>query len=280
MKRTAARIASALLAFILGTIASSLWRQPSTPQSPPPAVNVSQPLVNKPATTGMAVAIPVETPGDLVFAGGLSVVSNEVQLSNEFLRYKINVRYPQIEGSDTLPIRKLNANIERLVTQKYQWLLHPSREDLRYYKKGLHPEAFNSLDLSYEVILATDSFLSIYFEGFGYGIGAAHSVQYSFVINYDLKSKREVKLADIFKPGSKYLKTISKLCTEELSRGESGDSLSLKELAPVAANFESWNMTPAGIRFNFDACKLSGCADGKQQVVIPFATLRPLLSIR
>lgn len=286
MKRLAARFASTFLAFFLGTVASSIWREPSTPANPPPPVTFSQPLITEPVaneattTTGMAVGIPVETPSGLVFGKGLTMVANEVQLRNEFLRYQVKVRYPQIEGSDALPIRKLNSNIERLVTQQYQWLLNPSREDLRYYKHGLHPEAFNSVDLYYEVILATDSFLSIYFEGFGYGIGAAHSVQYSFVVNYDLKANRELKLADIFKPGAKYLKTISKLCKEELLKGEHGGSLSLDALAPTPANFASWNMTSDGIKFNFDACKLFSCAAGKQQVVIPLAALRPMMSIR
>jgi hypothetical protein len=274
MKRTAARIASALLAFILGTFASSLWRLYSTPKSTPPPVNPARVTINEPATTPITPA----PERDLVFGGGLKLVSNEVQLKNEVLRYKVNLAYPQIEGTNALPIRKLNQSIERLALKQYDWLHNPSREELHYYKAGPHPEAFNSIDLDYEVVLATDSFLSIYFEGFSYGIGAAHAVQYSFVVNYDLKSNRQVKLSDIFKPGSKYLEAISRYCTEKLS--QNGDSLWIKELAPAAANFESWNMTHDGLRFNFDACKLSGCADGKQTVLVPFSALRPMMSIR
>ena len=275
MKQTAVRIAGALLAFILGVIAHSLWSEFTTPQSTPPPVNASQSTVSEPVATGMAVAIPVATPDrDLVFGGGLKLVSNEVQLRNEFLRYKANLTYPQIEGSDALSIRKLNKQIASLVTKQYQWLLNPSQEDLRYYKKGPHPEVFNSVDLYYDVILATDAFLSIYFEGFSYGIGAAHSVQYSFVVNYDFRSHREVKLSDIFKPGSKYLEVISRFCIERLSR--TSDSLWTKELAPVTRNFESWNLSRHGIRFNFDACNVFGCAAGKQTVEIPFTALTHL----
>ena len=79
-------------------------------------------------------------------------------------------------------------------------MLEPSKQDLRYYKIR-PPEAFNSLYLDYEVILATDTFLSIYFEGYSYGRGAAHSVQYSFVVNYDLVSYRILNSLTFLSPG-------------------------------------------------------------------------------
>jgi hypothetical protein len=276
MNRTAARIAIALLAFMFGIIASSLWHYNRTPQSLPPPVNPVQPAPIEP-TTAPDTSAP---DSEITLGNGLRFVSNEVQIHNEFLRYKVNVTYPQIEGSDAPPIRNLNKSIERLVTNQYQWLLNPSREDLRYYKLGLHPEAFNSHDLNYEVITASDSFLSIYFESYSYGIGAAHSVHTSFVVNYDLASNRQLKLSDIFKPDAKYLKLIAELCTEKLLHTTDGEYLNKVELAPVAANFESWNMTNEGIRFNFDACKVFACAGGKQSVLIPFAALRPMMSIR
>ena len=275
MKRTVARIATALLAFIFGLVASTLWHHYSIPQSSPPQVNPAQPSVNEPATTPIT-----PTPDrNVTFGGGLKLVTNQVQLENELLRYKVNSIYPQIEGTYALPIRKLNSRIERLVTKEYQWLLNPSREDLRYYKNGPHPEVFNSVSVDYEVVLATDSFLSIYFETFSYGIGAAHAVQSSFVVNYDLAARRQLELSDIFKPGSKYLEFISAYCTKQLSQTE-GQLLFQDELAPVARNFASWNMTDEGVKFHFDACKLSGCANGKQTVLIPFTALRPMMSIR
>jgi hypothetical protein len=274
-----ARIGSAFLAFILGTIAHSQWSEFTSSKSSPLPVNAGQSTIKEP--TAAPVEAPVDTAAPALapdpsfgLGGGLRLVSNQVQLTNELERYKVNLNYPQIEGSDTPPIRKLNKDIESLATKQYQWLLNPSRAELRDYKKGLHPEAFNSVDLDYQVILATNSFLSLYFEAFGYGIGAAHSVQYSFVINYDFRSNRQIKLSDIFKPGSKYLDAISEYCIEELSRRKDGEHVSENELAPLARNFESWNLTPNGIRFNFDACKLFGCAAGAQTVELPFTALK------
>ncbi len=280
MKQTPARIATALVAFILGTTTSLLWPRYRIPQSSPPNNAAAQSAQTALSTTSIVTPPPVNSlDSPFIFSVGLILISNEVQLKNELLRYRVNVIYPQIAGSDKVSIRKLNKQIERLATENYQWLLHPSREDLRYYTED-HPEAFNWAFLDYEVVLATDSFLSLYFYAESYGIGAANGVQYSFVVNYDIASHREIKLSDIFRPDSKYLKFISEYCIDQLSRGEYGQSLRKDELAPVSKNFESWNLTRDGIRFNFDECKVFGCSGGKQTVEIPFTDLRPIMSIR
>ena len=154
--------------------------------------------------------------------------------------------------------------------------LTPSKENLQYYRKGPHPEAFNSLDLHYDVVLATDSVLSIYFNAYSYGIGAAHSVQYSFVINYELVSGKELKLARLFKRESEYLEFISRYCTDKVSKEIPSGALFAEALVPIDANFESWNLTRDGIRFN--ACKLSGCAAGEHTVEIPYAEMKSILN--
>ena len=273
MKRTALRVATALLTFIFGTTAGTLWQQYRILQSPPPIITGKPPATEPPATP-LAPEPPIPAHDtEIKFGGGLKLVSNQVQLKNEILRYEVKLTYPQIEGTNALSIRNLNKHIEQLAATDYQWLLHPSKEELHYYKHGPHPEAFNSVYLEYEVVLATDTFLSIYFEIFSYGIGAAHSVQYSQVVNYDLTSHRLLKLSDIFKPGSKHLNFISEYCIEQLSQGADGEPLRKEELGPSPKTFASWNMTKNGIRFNFDACIVFSCSAGKQTVEIPFSAL-------
>lgn len=170
---------------------------------------------------------------------------------------------------------KLNRRVKDLVTKQYEWpLIPPTKEDLRHYKKW--PGVFNSVDLDYEVVLATDEFLSIYFQTFSYGTGAAHSVQHSFTVNYDLSSGRPLSLADVFNPHSKYLQFVSHYCIDELTKRH-GDSIWKEELAPRMANFESWNLTKEGIRLNFDACSVVGCAGEEQRVEIPFVSLKQWL---
>ena len=125
------------------------------------------------------------------------------------------------------------------------------------------------VDVTYRIVSATDSILSIVFLTEDYYIGAAHSSIKSYVINYDLKSHRELKLADFFKPGSDYLRFIASYCTRELKV--------YATIEPKAETFASWNLTEGGIQFNFDPCEIAGCSSGPQEVTIPFSALAPFL---
>jgi hypothetical protein len=256
-----------LLAFIAGIVTAASW---DAPKSPPKRVEPAKVEIKTPPSQSVTIE-PSKT--EIRLADGHSrIVADEVRLKSEQLRYKVELRYPQIVDSHDLHIKKLNQRIKRFAIDSYQWLLTPSKKDLLHYKRTF-PAAYNFVDLDYEVVLASDSYLSIYFKAFHYGIGAAHSVQISDVINYDLKSHRELKLTDLFKSNSKYLEFIIHYCTTEMSQLEP----LIEPLAPKTETFESWNITENGIRFNFDACKVTGCADGAQEVTIPFSALRPFL---
>jgi len=183
------------------------------------------------------------------------------------LHYNINVRYPQIVGSDDLHIRNLNRRMKRFAIDHYQWALHPSKAELQRFKSD--PEPYNQSEVSYNIILATNSILSIAFFTDDYYIGAAHSATKSHVINYDLKSHRELKLADLFKPNSAYLDFIARYCTADLRLSE--------PLAPKAETFANWNLLEDGVMFNFDACSIMGCSGGSHSVSIPFSALTPFL---
>jgi hypothetical protein len=208
----------------------------------------------------------------------LKVVPQQLQLKSERLRYKIDLTYPQIARSNERYIRKLNKRIKDLVSEQYQWMLNPSRTDLRVYRDHWSG-VYNSVDLDYEICSANDSILSIYFIGYSYGIGAGHSVQFSFTLNYDLTLHRELQLSDIFKVrSSSYLDFISRYCANEFANTSS--LLFEEAIAPKADNFRSWNMMRDGIRFNFDACSVFPCADQRQEVEIPFTLLQELLDRR
>ena len=179
--------------------------------------------------------------------------------------------YPQIEGTNNRPILNLNRQIKDLVTRTYRWpLSRPTKKDLLYYSKW--PKVFNTVNLEYDIVLADDRLLSIYFMAYQYGIGAAHSVHQSFTVNYDFESHRRLVLVDLFKPGAKFLQIISQRCIENLSKDApylKEDSYFSEGLRPKARNFESWNITRRGVRINFDACKVNGCASGDLIVEIP-----------
>jgi hypothetical protein len=173
----------------------------------------------------------------------------------------------------------LNRRIRHLVTNQYAWpLIPPTKEDLRHFEKW--PDVYNSVDMDYYVVSATDRFLSIYFDVYSYGIGAAHSVQKSFTINFDMATTTLLSLGSLFKPGTRPLQFISKYCIDQLSKDHSwamNEPVFRDEVAPARKNFSSWNIVPGGIRINFDACTIDGCAAGTAEVLISFAELKPLM---
>jgi hypothetical protein len=212
-------------------------------------------------------------------ANGLKLVPKTITLENERRRYKINVTFPQIEGSNHPAFIHLNRHIRNLVAKQYAWpLIPPTKDDLRHYEKW--PGVYNSVDLDYYVVSPTDRFLSIYLDFYSYGIGAAHSVQESFTINVDMTTKTLLTLETLFKPGTRPLQFISKYCIDQLSKEHSwamNDAGFREDVGPAWNNFSSWNIVQDGIRINFDACKIDGCAAGKEEVLISFAELKPLM---
>jgi len=55
----------------------------------------------------------------------------------------------------------------------------------------------------------------------GYSAGAAHPNSYTDVINFDLHNGKQLKLADLFKPGAKYLTVLSAYCVQDLKNSRS-----------------------------------------------------------
>lgn len=277
MRRLAINVTICLVSFAVGVASASVltWLRQPLPGDPP-RVKVEQ-VKDQPPSTVVPISEEPLNP-EVVFAGGsLRIVPADVNLKSERLRYEIAVTYPQIVGSKASHIRKLNQKIKQLVNKEYEGLLNPTKADLRYYREKW-PEVFNSVYINYEIPAASDSFLSIYFNGYSYGIGAAHAVQFSLVVNYDLALQKEVRLPDIFTSRSNYLDFISQYCTKELLKQPEG--MFEDALPPDSAYFKSWNITRAGIRFNFDACSVFACAYGEKEVEIPFADLKKFLNAR
>jgi Deacetylase PdaC/Protein of unknown function (DUF3298) len=276
MKSSILNIAASVLAFVCGIFTALSWNSTGTVKVyAPPVIEQAPPAIQE--TAPDPFAIPKPSRDMLIGSGSLKIVSEEVRLKSDRLQYDVDLRFPQILGTDDSHIRALNQHIKTRATEQYQSLLNPSNADLAYYREKW-PGVFNSLNMDYEISLADDSLLSIYFYGYSYGIGAAHGVQQSYTVNYDLALKKELQLADIFKRDSNYLEFLSQYCLGELSQQGDPRFMSTGNLGPNARNFENWKVMRDGISFNFDACRIFGCAAGEQKVEIPFRSLRGLLS--
>lgn len=281
MKRFAINLIATFLAFAAGIVTASTWHSRRTTIMIDPVVanafNRCPPNQAPPAAPARP-SIMLSAPDAVYFSHGrMKLVPERVQMVSESLRYQIDVSFPQIVGDENPLVRKINQQVRELATAKYQWPLNPSAADLERIDEN-NPGAFNTVNFTYEVGLATESFVSIHLVGYNYSAEAANSVQESSTVNYDLTTGKRLNLSDMFTRGSNYLEFISRYCLDELSTGAKGNLLVKERLAPAAGNFEDWYISANGISFTFDGCKVLSCAAADQVVEIPFSDLKPVLN--
>jgi hypothetical protein len=98
--------------------------------------------------------------------------------------------------------------------------------------------------------LAQDDLVSIDFRSQHLLPGRGASEYYSETLNYDLKNGKQLKLADLFKPGAKYLQAIATTASP-ISRSKHGQRFDAEEIdkgaAAKADNYQGWTITKRGL---------------------------------
>lgn len=218
------------------------------------------------------------------FSGDVDVIARSVKENNKKLMYEINAQYPQFTGGTNPNLEKFNQ-LARVVVVK---IVSGFKKDMApEEEEGEEPRPENSmgsdLGIGYTINLAQDDLVSVQFDVGSYYQGAAHPNSYTETLNYDLKNGKQLKLADLFKPGSKYLQTLSALCVADLKKqwkeknAEVTEDMLKDGSAPTAKNYESWTITKRGIGINFDPYQVAPYAAGPQFVMVPYSALKELI---
>lgn len=211
------------------------------------------------------------------FAGGARLLTGELKDADKRKHFEISVEYPRIEGMPTPRAAGFNEAARALAAKEAA----DFRKSMSEYDAGNPPpEPANSyLDVGYYVAYADDELLSIGFAEESFYAGAAHPNHSTVVINYDLKAGRALRLADLFQPGSPYLKVISDYCIAKLNGdGELGDNDWVKEGAGAkAANYRNWLVRKDGLEITFDQYQVASYAQGPQYVTVPFDALKKII---
>lgn len=217
------------------------------------------------------------------FSGDVDVIARSVKENNKKLMYEIDAQYPQFTGGNNPNLEKFNQ-LARVTVVK---IVSGFKKDMVPEEEGAEPPPENSmgsdLGIGYTINIAQDDLVSVQFDVGSYYQGAAHPNSYTETLNYDLKNGKQLKLADIFKPGSKYLQTLSTLCVADLKKqwkeknAEVIDDMLKDGSAPTAKNYESWTITKRGIGINFDPYQVAPYAAGPQFVMVPYSALKDLI---
>jgi Protein of unknown function (DUF3298)/Deacetylase PdaC len=214
----------------------------------------------------------------IAFTGDVELITKQIKERSKEMNYEIAANYPQLTGGNNPSFEKFNQAARALVTKKVAGF----KKDL-VNDEGYDPDSMGSdLSVGYTLVLAQDDLVSIKFEMGSYYEGAAHPNSYSDVLNYDLKNGKQLKLADLFKPGAKFLQAIATYSIGDLKKQAKDkglvDELIESGAAPEAKNYVSWNITKKGLGINFDPYQVGPYAAGPQYVLVPYSTLKDLIN--
>jgi uncharacterized protein DUF3298/peptidoglycan-N-acetylmuramic acid deacetylase PdaC-like protein len=215
------------------------------------------------------------------FTGDVDLVAKQIKENNKKLMYEIDARYPQLTGGSNPNFEKFNSVVRA-----------PVLKEVAGFKKAMAPEEGeeprpegsmgSDLNVSYDVALAQDDLISVGYSIGSYYQGAAHPNTVSDAVNYDLKNGKPLKLADLFKPGAKYLQAIADYCIADLKKQGKEKGLLDEEIqngaAPNAKNYRSWTITKKGLGISFDAYQVGPYAAGPQYVLVPYSALKDVIN--
>ncbi len=171
--------------------------------------------------------------------------------------------YPQIAKTRTPQERGFN-----------QYVLKFIAADLKDYRACIRKKECED-EYSYSESYVTPEFVSI---NFGHWFVAGGGPRYfDTLLNYDLKAGRPVKkLADLFKPKSKYLKVISEYVDSELRRCDYSpdgfEQFSWNRTKRQLADYDGWQLTGDGVEIILPSDRI-GQIGYDLGVLIPYGRL-------
>jgi signal peptidase I len=123
--------------------------------------------------------------------------------------------------------------------------------------------------------ILTSDFASFTFNISQFYAGAAHPFATIETFNFDERTGRLIKLADLFQPGSDWLSVLSQECRSLLAAVAAVGPIGTGSgTSPVASNFSAWALTPWGLSIQFQEYQVGPYADGQPTIMIPFSALR------
>lgn len=216
------------------------------------------------------------------FTNGTRVVSRQMNESLKAKRLELSAEYPELTGGGNYSgfNQLVKTRVAKELADFKKQMMGVSAADLKMLPEGMN----NYIEIGYDVEYADNDLISVNFLE-GNFTGGAHPNYNYFTITYDLKNGRELKLAELFKPGAKYLEAVSAYATKDLQERkepDSGENLGLAQdlfaegATAKAENYQNWNITKKGLMFTFDPYQVGPYAAGSQTVIIPYARLREI----
>ena len=219
----------------------------------------------------------------ITLSNGVEVIAKSIKEKNKKVNYEIDVEYPQLMGLLNPNLEKFNHEANRVASHEVSEFKKNITGDTKSGEGA--SDAGSSLDMGYTIAFASDDVISIQFDVGTYYTGAAHPNSNSEVLNFDVKNGKVLKLADLFKPGSKYLEVLSSYAIKDLkkqSKAQGADAIlddeSIQNGASASEkNYGSWTVAKKGLAITFDAYQVGPYAAGPQNVTVPYSALKDII---
>ncbi|PIR20843.1 MAG: hypothetical protein COV45_04610 [Deltaproteobacteria bacterium CG11_big_fil_rev_8_21_14_0_20_47_16] len=212
-------------------------------------------------------------------AHAYKIKSKSITINKPKERYEVSVSYPVIKGLKNKDIEAtLNQTMldwaQARITQFDKVIAEMQSEGM-----GSNLPGENALSITFNARVKSDVMLGISWDVYKNFIGNAHPSEVLNPIMYNLETGKVIALADLFKPGSHYLKRLSKICTERLNESFAGSGFTLFEdgLKPTTENYANFLVRPEGLYFVFNPYQVAPYVAGIQEVVIPYPFLQDIL---
>jgi len=203
-------------------------------------------------------------------------------------RYAFDADYPLLAPGNLKIAIETNVTLGAFVTRELQRFRADAIETSAY-KAEMEKQfpsskmCWDNLLMTHEVGAFTNELLTIDFQRWSYGAGAAHANTTTHTLNCLFNPPVQLGFWDVFRHKSNCLETISKYCVASL-HGQQPTTLKasypgetnswiLRGASPEVRNFEKFLLEKGGVRFYFDPYSVACYAEGRYEVFIPISVL-------
>jgi len=188
------------------------------------------------------------------------------------------MEYPRLVGTESYVV-PFNKAIRKLIEKEVEQTRKDYLENIKNQKAELDRElkGIYELELSYSINFADHDFISVSLTFIVDDLTHEENAEPSLgmrtgrqrAINYSIRRQEFLKMKELFKPNSAYLKFISDYLTRVVKKTYAGSDYLLDFVSPEEENFRSRGFNRDGILFHTYAEYVLGDSIGKQ-LVIPY----------
>ncbi len=190
-------------------------------------------------------------------------------------RYEVQLLWPNLTG-EGWQTKSFNRAIDDILLMAVDDFL--SMMDENYVENGdqAGEPPLSTFTVNYDLAALESGLVSVQLIITQYIAVSVHPFTISHAVNYDAQAGKMLALSDLFDPEADYLTPILSAVDETLESCDFGYEAGTA--ADVMGERENWNLTPEGLRLNFDAYEVGPYAAGPQTVIIPCEELAEVLN--